>query len=139
VKINRHDTIVGFVAGEAQRRGFAIQFLEGNHTDVTIYKPQLPEKLINHRPDVVGMNDKGGICIGEAKTGSDLKTRRSKTQLLDFFSIIKKNPDNSLIIGIPMIDKNLLTKTLQDLGITINSQIKILEIPEIFLQHDKKV
>ena len=136
MKISRHNIIVGFVAGNAQKCGFKIKSLEGNHNNVTIYKPQLPEKLINHRPDVIGLNIDGAVCIGEAKTGADLKTRRSKTQLIDFVSIIRNRPDNLLIIGIPMGEKELLLKVLRDLRIIIDDQIRILEIPETFLHHD---
>ena len=130
---SQHDKIVSFIAGKIQRLGFKIICMEGSHTDVINYSPQLPSKLINHRPDIYGLNDKGAICIGEAKTNNDLNSKRTKTQLSDFRNIIKQLPDNLLIIGIPFGSKGKLITILQDLEIAFDNQIDIMEIPLTFL------
>jgi len=132
--MNKHDTIVSYVAGKIQKLGFTIKYMEGNHSNVVSFKPPIPQKIITHRPDVFGIKPKGAICIGEAKTISDLNTGRTKTQLLDFRKIVKENTENLLVIGIPNEAKETLLKLLYTLGIVIDKQIYILTIPEILLR-----
>jgi hypothetical protein len=128
----KHDVIVSFIAGKMQKNGFTIKNMEGNHTSVTITKPDLPPALSTHRPDVFGISDQA-ICIGEAKTPSDLKTARTRTQLLEFVKFVRSNPQHLLIIGIPQGAKKQLIDLLYSLGITVDNQIDIMEIPLQFL------
>jgi hypothetical protein len=122
-----------------QRSGFEIKYMEGNHSDVTTKKLELPPKLVNHRPDVFGTNSIGAICIGEAKTKSDLTTERTRTQFIDFKRIVFEDSKNLFIIGIPSNSKHDLLRILSGLGIRPGSQLVVLEVPEQFLMKDAEV
>jgi hypothetical protein len=132
-----HDVLVSFVASKIQRLGFEIKYMEGRSEDVTMSKPDLPPRLISHRPDVFGTLSTGAICIGEAKTAGDLKSKRTITQFVDFTFIVRENPHNRLIIGIPAGAKGLVVNLLMSAGITIDQQVDILEVPEQFLSRNE--
>ncbi|MFZ1809131.1 MAG: hypothetical protein WAU36_17995 [Cyclobacteriaceae bacterium] len=128
-----HDTIVSYVAGKIQRLGFVIKYMEGDHTDVTIQKPDLPPKLTSHRPDVYALGPNNSIAIGEAKTRADLKSKRTTKQFHDFAKIVRQNPESILVIGIPQEAVKDLCNTLDRIGIVIDTQINIMTIPEQLL------
>jgi hypothetical protein len=130
---SKHDTIVGFIAGKMQILGFSIKYMEGDHSAVINIKPQLPPPLSSHRPDVFGTKNGELICIGEAKMPSDLAAKRTRTQLLEFTNLIRTNPNHLLILGIPQGSRSELTALLTSLGIVLNHQIDIIEIPLQFL------
>jgi hypothetical protein len=133
MKVSNHDTIVGFIAGKMQNLGFMIKFMEGDHASVVIDKPALPPQLCTHRPDVFGVEPSGIICIGEAKMPSDLNTRRTKIQIIEFVKLVRAHPGNLLIFGIPFGAKDRLITLLNSLGIILDQQIDIMEIPLQFL------
>jgi hypothetical protein len=128
----RHDKIVSYVAGKMQRLGFRIKYLEGDHTSVTMERPELPYAVSTHRPDVYGVKP-NGLCIGEAKTPRDFSTKRTRTQLIDFIKEIRKHPNNLLIIGIPYGTRTEFLQIINSIGITMDYQIDIIEIPDQFL------
>jgi hypothetical protein len=133
-----HDMIVTYVAGKMQRLGFEIKFMEGNHVNVKIERPELPPTIITHRPDIFALRN-GAIGIGEAKTKSDLKSNRTKTQLLDFKKVIRDNSQNRLFLGIPQNAKDDLVALLHSIGVNLDEQIDIMSIPDILLPSNGKV
>ena len=133
MKFSNHDTIVGFIAGKMQKLGFTIKYMEGNHSSVLIVKPELPPAISTHRPDVFGITTTGIIAIGEAKMPSDFYTKRTKTQMFDFVNLIRTDTRNLLILGTVEGCKDELRQLLSSLGIQIDHQIDIMEIPFQFL------
>ena len=133
MRVSNHDTIVAYIAGKMQNLGFTIKYMEGDHSSVVTTKPELPLAISTHRPDVFGIENSGIICIGEAKMPSDLNSKRTKTQMIEFINLIRTNPANLLILGVPQGGKSQLIRLLNSLGIIIDDQIDIMEIPIQFL------
>ena len=128
----KHDMIVTLIAGHLQRKGFVIKFMEGNHSNVTMKKPEMPPKVKRHRPDVYALKG-DAIGIGETKTEGDLKSEHTKNQLLDFKEVVRENTNNVLVMGIPSNAKIELIKLMRQLRITLDEQIIVIEVPETFL------
>jgi len=121
------------ISGKLQKNNFRIIYFDGNYTDITLLKKELPPKIVNHRPDVVGEKENGVFCIGEAKTKNDLNSLRTKNQLLDFLSFVSINTGNRLIIGIPISAETILNRILIGLNIKDHSQLEIILVPDILL------
>jgi hypothetical protein len=99
----------------------------------------IPPKIGRHRPDVVGINlESKALCIGEAKTGDDLLSERTREQLLDYSSIIGATSGMKfrLIIGVPMKDENALLMLMEDLGIDKLANVTHIVLPEELVDPD---
>lgn len=129
-----HKFIVSCVCRKIREKGYRIVALNGDYSQIEKIHLKLPPPIKRHRPDVVGVKT-GNLefCIGEAKTSSDLKTKRTREQLADFANINKCE----LVVGVPMSDKYLLRKLLQDLGLENNKNISCLYVPEVLFPHEK--
>lgn len=128
----KHDFIVATISRKAKDLGFNIVYLDGRYCDITITRLSIPPKILIHRPDLIGENKNGNFCIGEAKTINDLKSTRTKQQLIDFYEFVNLYPDNFLIIGIPLIAENALDQLLKSLRLS-NNQVVIIRVPEELL------
>lgn len=135
----QHNFIVSAIARKMKLYGFRIIYLDGKYQDVETERPEIPPKIINHRPDIIGENNDMVFCIGEAKTRDDIRSERTKKQITDFFSIVKLKPGNKLIIGIPLTVKEDLGKLLLKLGFGNQNQIEIISIPEELLPHEEEI
>ena len=128
-----HSFIVASISRKIRELGYDITYVDGESSDITRIKPKIPPKLINHKPDIIGENNLGNFCIGEAKTLNDLKSKRSRQQFVDFYEFISLFEGNYLIIGIPSSALFELNKLLAKLNISGSSLI-ILQIPDILLK-----
>lgn len=135
----KHDFIVSAIVRKIRQEGFKIIYLDGKYQDINTEKFDIPPKIINHKPDVIGEKENIFICIGEAKTKNDLFNERSKNQMIDFIKIVELNPNNKLIIGIPLNAKRDLERLLIESGLEHQRQIKIIYIPEELLPHEKEI
>jgi hypothetical protein len=126
----QHQFIIGLINRKICEYGYRIAFIDGHVSGVFGKKYKLPPKIIRHRPDVIGINDKGFICIGEAKTKDDIFNNRTKAEFLDFSNYIFNGQKCILIIGVPKSSKDDLYKVLSELGIQDNDNIEILLIPD---------
>ncbi len=134
-----HDFIVAAIVRKMRIEGFQIVFLDGRYANVSIKKYEIPPTIINHKPDVIGEKEGNIICIGEAKTGNDLFSERTKNQIKDFILIIKKNPLSRLILGIPLSSKNDLDKLLYKIGLSSSKQIEIFYVPEELFPNEENL
>lgn len=134
-----HDFIVSAIVRKVRQHGFKVIYLDGRHQDVSVEKLELPHKIINHRPDVIGENNYNCFCIGEAKIESDLLTERTKNQLKDFFQLVNINPQNKLILGVPLNDRGLLDNVLNKLGMINKKQIEVIVVPGKLLPNEKEI
>lgn len=135
----RHDFIVSAIARKMRKDGFKVIYLDGRYQDVDEKKFDIPPKIINHKPDIVGENENIFFCVGEAKTENDIFTKRTKNQIIDFLAIVRLNSGNKLVIGIPLNAKEDLKKLLIELKFINQKQIEIICIPEELLPHEKKI
>ena len=135
----KHDFIVSLIVRKMRKDGFKVIYLDGKYQDIDTKKFDIPPKIINHKPDVIGEKDSIFFCIGEAKTKNDLLAERTKNQIIDFLTIIRLNSGNKLVIGIPLSAKKILEKLLIKLQVINQKQIEIIYIPEDLLPHEEEV
>ncbi len=135
----KHDFIVSAIVRKMRQDGFRIIYLDGKYQDINTEKFDVPPKIINHKPDIIGVKDSVFFCIGEAKTENDIFSKRTKNQISDFFEIIGLNTGNKLILGIPLKTKKNLKRLLFQIGLEGNKQIEILCIPEELLPYEEEI
>jgi hypothetical protein len=135
----RHNFIVSAIARKMKLGGFRIIYLDGRYQDIETERPDIPPKIINHRPDVVGVKTGMIFCIGEAKTKHDIRSERTKNQITDFLTIVKLRPGSKLIMGVPLTAKEDLKRLLLKLGFVDQEQIDIIYIPEELLPHEDEI
>jgi hypothetical protein len=135
----QHNFIVSAIARKMKLDGFRIIYLDGKYQDVETERPDIPPKIINHRPDIIGLKNGVIFCIGEAKTKDDIRSERTKNQIIDFHAIVKLKPENKLIAGIPLAAKEDLERLLLKLGLANEGQIEIIYIPEELLPHEEEI
>ena len=135
----KHDFIVSSIVRKIRQDGFKVIYLDGKYQDIDTEKFDIPPKIINHKPDVIGEKDSIFFCIGEAKTKNDLLAERTKNQIIDFLTIVRLNSANKLIIGIPLNAKEDLEKLLLELGFVNKKQIEIIYIPEELLPYEEEI
>jgi len=127
---NQHQFILGLINRKIFEYGFSIVFLDGKVSGAFHQKFKFPPSILRHRPDVIGINENGYICIGEAKTKNDLFNKRTKEEFLDFSNYEINGKSCLLIIGIPSSSYNDLNILLNKLELHNNSNIEILSIPD---------
>ncbi len=112
--------------------GYEIIAYDGDYSKIENMALKIPFKIMRHRPDIIGISlDKSKICIGEAKTDSDLRSDRTKEEFVDFASIgdtIGKSI--KLIIGIPKSSNLLLFKIINELKLQNKNNIEYIIVPE---------
>jgi hypothetical protein len=129
----KHDFIVASISRKVRELGFDITFVDGEYVNISLIKHPIPPKIVNHKPDIIGENRIGNYCIGEAKTKNDLKSKRTKQQLIDFSEFVNLYAGNFFIIGIPLSAENELNQLIEKLNLN-NQSIIILRIPDNLLQ-----
>ena len=130
-----HDLIVALVARSIRQHGFDLVALESSLDWLFGKDFKLPPAIVLHRPDILGVRRAlPNLCIGEAKTCSDLRSKRTRRQLLDFSQtrIGDTGEFCQVIIGIPQDCEMILNRLLADLGIPA-SRMTVLQVPRALL------
>ncbi|MBI3486492.1 hypothetical protein HY025_06195 [Candidatus Daviesbacteria bacterium] len=135
----KHNFIISAIARKIRQDGFKVIYLDGKYQDINIKKLDIPPKIINHKPDIIGVKESTFFCIGEAKTRSDIFSKRTINQISDFVEIVRLNSENKLFIGIPLDAKDDLERLLSKLGFASDKQIKIIHIPEELLPYEEEI
>jgi len=135
----KHNFILSAMSRKIRQDGFRIVYLDGKYQDIDEKKFDIPPKIINHKPDIIGVKESILFCIGEAKTRSDIFSERTKNQIADFFTIVRLNSGNRLIIGIPLDAKEDLMRLLFKLGLSNHKQIEIFYVPGELLPYDEEI
>ena len=79
-----HQLIAGLVVRKMRIKGYEIVSFDGNESLISTISLDAPPTIKRHKPDIIGINIKDKkICIGEAKTDSDLSSRRTKEQFVE--------------------------------------------------------
>lgn len=128
-----HKMLVDLISRKMIEKGYIIVASEGNYFPLkNEFNIKLPPKIIRHRPDVIGIDpDEKRICIGEAKTHSDLFSARTIEQFVDFSNVTNNatKKEIELFIGIPLRSRELLSEIFRKNGIS-NKNIDIVYLPE---------
>lgn len=135
-----HQRIIGIIVRKMRQKEYEVVSFEGKEKIISDIDLRIPPKIIRHRPDVIGVNFKNNkLCIGEAKTGADLVTRRTQEQFSDFSDVLVR-VDNSaeLIIGIPKSAEPELIKLLQKLNLLENPNVSYVWMPDDLLDGDEE-
>ena len=135
----KHDFIVSAIVRKIRQDGFRIIYLDGKYQDIDTERFDIPPKIINHKPDVIGEKEGIFFCIGEAKTRNDIFSKRTKNQITDFLTIVRLNSGNRLVVGIPLNAKEDLEKLLLELGLVNQKQMEIIYIPEELLPYEEQI
>lgn len=135
----KHDFIVSAIVRRMRQDGFKVIYLDGRYQDIDTKELDIPPKIVNHKPDVIGGKESVSFCIGEAKTENDLFTRRTKDQIIDFLTVVRLNSESKLVIGIPLNAKGDLEKLLTELRVVNQKQIEIIYVPEELLPHEEEI
>lgn len=128
-----HQMLIGLITRRMNENGFYIVACDGNDYYCNGENIRLPPAIIRHRPDILGYNfETKSVCIGEAKTHEDLKSKRTREQLLDFSNIISRSSSlpTELIIGIPKESENDLLELLQELKLLNHKNISYVWMPK---------
>lgn len=130
---NRHQFIVGLLVKRMREDGIVIHALDGKYPGLFGNSMPLPPRIINHRPDIVGSSVNGQICIGEAKTESDISNSRTYEQLQDFLVMELNGLICKVYLGIPKSSEVVFTKTLSRLGLSTCNNLVLLLVPDIII------
>jgi hypothetical protein len=125
-----HDIIAALIVRSMRNQGYepvsadVREILFGDHTLPT-------SRVIGiHKPDLIGYRKADNqVCIGEAKTKSDILSLRTKEEIKDFSlcsGIV-------LFIGIPSDGLSHLDRVLISLGVQNNSNIQKIVVPKELL------
>ena len=127
----KHQFIIDCIIRKMRDMAFEPVSIEGKSTLMSSLK--IPPKIIRHRPDIIGVNKNYNICIGEAKTNSDVNSKRTKEQLIDYVQ-----SGCLTIMGCPRSCyselNNLIKRFLPNQQI-----ISILKIPDELMPNDNEI
>lgn len=124
----KHQFIIGLIVKQMREYGCKVKFVEKKYLCTQNIK--IPPQVLRHRPDIFGITDLGQICIGEAKTESDINSARTKEQLKDFSVMILNDMPCEVFLGMPKLCKDRFEKILHDLNIIIYPNLHVLYVPE---------
>jgi hypothetical protein len=125
-----HQFILGLIIRQARMAGFTIFFAEGKYiSESSITVETLSPKVLRHRPDAVGVALTGQVCIIDAKTLSDLHSKRTAEQIEDFTNVELNGLPCEVFLGIPADAEAILLTLLEKLALKDNPRIHILRVP----------
>lgn len=137
-----HQIILGLIARKIRLKGYEIVSFDGDESLISDLLLKSPFPIKKHRPDLIAVNvQENKICIGEAKTSSDLISVRTKRQFTDFASIDESNSliKCELIIGIPQSAEKKLKKLLTSLNLINKSNVTYIWMPDNLLSKSSEI
>lgn len=126
-----HDLIVVMVARYIKQRGYELVALDCSLDWLFGDSFRLPPAITIHRPDILGVRQETPfVCIGEAKTRSDMRSKRTRRQLKDFASasVERGGASCEVVVGIPSDCQTILGKLIRSLGVAPN-RITVIAVP----------
>lgn len=135
-----HDLITAMIARYIQQRGYELVALDCSLDWLFGNSFRLPPSIIIHRPDVLGVRDQTPfVCIGEAKTRSDIHSTRTRQQLKGFAlaSAGKTPAPCEVVVGIPSDCQTILNNLINSLGIAPD-RITVIAVPRPLLEERKE-
>lgn len=134
-----HQKISGLIIRKMRQKSYEIVSFDGREKVANDIKLRIPPAIVRHRPDIIGVNlVNRKLCIGEAKTATDLATIRTQEQFLDFSKVITKEGDSvELIIGIPKSGETDLIVLLKKLNLLNKPNVSYIWIPDDLLNEEE--
>ena len=129
---DKHQFMIGLIVRKMREDGVNIFGIDGNYPGLFGRKISMPPQILRHRPDIIGIK-KEQICLGEAKTDSDLGNPRMYEQLRDFTSVRLNGMNCAVYYGIPESCRAKFDSTLKRTGLAEITNIQILYIPNELL------
>lgn len=123
--MDEHQQLLNALSTSLRGRGFEVIYQVGS-------QGREPFAIGRHEPDLIARDSSGLLIVGEAKTGADLDTQRSREQFVDFSSRIMsegilKGKEIPFHIIVPEENSARLRQILASLGLShkIGSRITI--------------
>ena len=93
-----------------------------------------PQRINGHLPDLYAENvPRTFVIIGEAKTRSDLLTKRSRLQIDSFLRYLNLFDLAFFYLAVPLLAKPVATKLVREVGIGhVNVRAVVLTIDGVF-------
>lgn len=128
-----HDIIAALIVRKMGECGFLP--VSADVEEVLFGEGRLPTtmRLGRQRPDIIGYRKEDDcVCIGEAKTTSDLRMKRTREQIEDYFGL------NSVevFIGIPDDGCQILSKVMAPLCTEMRGRFHVIRVPTGLLQNE---
>lgn len=131
--------LVDLIGRKMREEGYAPVAYDGQYYTFHGEAVHVPPRIGRHRPDVIGINmETKVLCIGEAKTGDDLLSERTREQLLDYSNIVGATSGLrfELIIGVPRNEESILLRLMVDLGLEKLTNVSYIVLPEELVETD---
>ncbi|MHB8928358.1 MAG: hypothetical protein ACYC9Q_12040 [Bacillota bacterium] len=125
-----HQFILGLIIKNMRLYGSIPYFVEGKFLTGRAEVSRVAPRFLNHRPDVLGVAVGGQVCIGEAKTCTDLDSARTKQQIKDYCSIELNGLACEVFLGIPSACGGKLRAILGQIGLDGYTHLHVIEVPE---------
>lgn len=125
-----HNIIAAIIVRSMRDQGF--EPISADVQEVLFGNYSLPTSRVigMHRPDLIGFRKSDHrVCIGEAKTKSDILSLRTKEELRDFSSY----KEIDLFIGVPSDGVHDLEHILKILDLQNHQNIKKIVVPKELL------
>ena len=126
----QHQFILGLVIKQMRQYGCEITHIDGCYRGKQREQVPLPPRVMHHRPDAIGITATGQICFGDAKTEGDIRSARTREQILDFLTVELNGTLCEVFIGVPSRAKGDTVKMLRELGITEHEHLHLISVPE---------
>jgi hypothetical protein len=125
-----HRLLVQLLVPRLHALGYTIVASDQYYHELGPFRLKVPPVIVEHQPDLVGIRTNSPrLCIGEAKTAPDLRTRHTREQLLDFVN----QDDAMLVVAFPAGAILEFERLLLDLGLTSGERIQGMGVPEALL------
>lgn len=125
-----HQLILGLIVQAMRNDGVEIHNIDGAYPGMFGEKMPLPPRIINHRPDILGVKNNGQVCIGEAKTKNDIHAERTETQIRDYISININGMPCAVYLGVPQSAKADLNNLFVKLMVHGDHNIVVVIVPD---------
>ena len=125
-----HDTIAALIVRSMRGQGF--EPVSADVREILFGDPALPTSRVigKHRPDLIGYRKGDGrVCVGEAKTRSDIRSQRTKEEIQDFAMC----EEIDLFIGIPSDGVGYLDEVMNALELNDKRNIQRVVVPKELL------
>lgn len=120
------DRIVGWITDQHREKRTLCVFRDGDFVGATVR----PAPINNFVPDVFAEDTPPTFTtIGEAKTATDLETKRSQLQIRAFIDFLSIRPRPQLIIATPPVAIN----TARDIVRLAQAELRASHVEAIFL------
>jgi hypothetical protein len=131
--------LIGLIGRKMYEKGYLPVAFDGKNYVLRGENVHIPPKIGRHRPDIIGINLKTKVlCIGEAKTASDLSSERTREQFSDYANIMGATSKQrfELIIGIPKNAESALLKLVSNLELNKFPNVSYIVLPEELVEND---